>query len=287
MDPTDFDVGNIDIQWCPGCGNFNILKIVKRALAELEIPPEQLVFVSGIGQAAKFPHYLKCNYFNGLHGRAVPVALAISSVNPELTVICESGEGCTYGEGGNHFIHNIRRNPKFVHIVHDNMVYGLTKGQASPTSLKGMITPVQVAGVILEPFNPLTVAIALDASFVARIYAGDTEQSVGIVKQAMQHEGYACIDVLQPCPSFNKLNTYQWFQEHVYYLEESHDPGDRVEAFKRASETEMLPLGIFYLHEKPLFHEQLAAYKTASSPLVKRGFHDVEKLRQLIESRKE
>jgi 2-oxoglutarate/2-oxoacid ferredoxin oxidoreductase subunit beta len=287
MDPSDFDVGNIDIQWCPGCGNFNILKIVKRALAELEISPEQLVFVSGIGQAAKFPHYIKGNYFNGLHGRAVPAALAISVVNPELTVICESGEGCTYGEGGNHFIHNVRRNPKFVHIVHDNMVYGLTKGQASPTSMKGMITPVQVAGVILEPFNPLTVAIALDASFVARIYAGDIDQSVEIVKRAMNHKGYAIIDVLQPCPSFNKLNTYQWFQDHVYYLEETHDPTDRVEAFKRATETEKLPLGIFYVHEKPVFHEQLSVYKTDSNPLTKRGFHNVEKLKQLIESRKE
>lgn len=287
MEPDDLDVSGIDVQWCPGCGNFGILKIVKQSIAELGITPEQLVFVSGIGQAAKFPHYIKCNYFNGLHGRSVPAALAISSVNPELTVICESGEGCTYGEGGNHFIHNIRRNPRFTHIVHDNMIYGLTKGQASPTSLRGLITPVQVAGVILEPFNPLTVAIALDASFVARIYAGDTDKSVEIVKQAIQHKGYAIIDVLQPCPSFNKLNTYQWFQEHVYYLNETHDPADRVEAFKRATETEMLPLGIFYIHEEPLFHEQLEAYKASDVPIIKRGFHDMEKLRQMIESKKE
>nr|MDO8115357.1 thiamine pyrophosphate-dependent enzyme [Candidatus Sigynarchaeota archaeon] len=285
MDPREFDVDGVDNQWCPGCGNFSILRIMKQALAELGISPERLVFVSGIGQAAKFPHYLKCNYFNGLHGRSVPVAAAISAVNPELTVVCESGEGCNYGEGGNHFIHNIRRNPKFTHIVHDNMVYGLTKGQASPTSLKGMVTPVQVDGVILEPFNPLTVAIALDASFVARAYAGDQQQSVEIVKKALQHTGYALVDILQPCPSFNKLNTFQWFKEHVYYLEASHDPHDRQQGFKRACETEKLPLGIFYVNQKPAFHENLRIYKGNKVSLSDRPFHDLNKLVKLIESR--
>ena len=287
MDPESYDVGPLDNQWCPGCGNFSILKIVKQALADLDILPEKLVFVSGIGQAAKFPHYLKCNFFNGLHGRSVPVAAAISMVNPELVVICESGEGCNYGEGGNHFIHNIRRNPKFTHIVHDNMIYGLTKGQASPTSLKGMVTTVQVTGVILEPFNPLAVAIAMDASFVARAYAGDQQQSVEIVKTAIQHEGYALIDFLQPCPSFNKLNTYQWFKEHVYYLESSHDPRDRVEAFKRAIETDKLPLGVFYINKKARFNDNLPAYKRDKTSLCNRAFHDMKKLRDLIESRKE
>jgi 2-oxoglutarate/2-oxoacid ferredoxin oxidoreductase subunit beta len=286
MDPREYDVDNIDIQWCPGCGNFSILKIMKQALAEIDVPPEQLVFVSGIGQAAKFPHYLKCNYFNGLHGRSVPVAAAISAVNPDLTIVCESGEGCNYGEGGNHFIHNIRRNPRFTHIVHDNMIYGLTKGQASPTSLKGMVTPVQVNGVILEPFNPLTVAIALDASFVARAYAGHQSQSVAIVKKALQHKGYALVDVLQPCPSFNKLNTYQWFTEHVYYLENNHDTTDRVQAFKRATEMDKTPLGVFYINEKPVFHENLRAYNRDKTPLCRREFHSMEKLREIIRDKK-
>jgi 2-oxoglutarate ferredoxin oxidoreductase subunit beta len=150
-----FDMGDIDIAWCPGCGNFPILKTLKEALTELGIDPTQLVMVSGIGQAAKMPHYLKANFFNGLHGRALPPATAIKAANPKLTVIAESGDGDMYGEGGNHFIHCIRRNPNITNIVHDNMVYGLTKGQASPTSRRGFKTPVQVAGVILEPFNPL------------------------------------------------------------------------------------------------------------------------------------
>jgi len=154
-----FEMGDIDIAWCPGCGNFPILKTLKETLTELAIDPKQLVMVSGIGQAAKIPHYLKCHFFNGLHGRALPPATAIKAVNPKLTVIAESGDGDMYGEGGNHFIHCIRRNPDITNIVHDNMVYGLTKGQASPTSRRGFKTPVQVAGVILEPFNPLAVAI--------------------------------------------------------------------------------------------------------------------------------
>ncbi|GAI14302.1 unnamed protein product, partial [marine sediment metagenome] len=167
MEARTFDIGNIDIAWCLGCGNFSILKILKQALAELEIKPTNLVLVSGIGQAAKTPHYFKTNVFNGLHGRALPSATAIKAANPALTVIAESGDGDMYGEGGNHFLHTIRRNPNITNIVHNNMVYGLTKGQASPTSQKGFKTPVQVNGVFLEPFNPLAVAIALDASFVA------------------------------------------------------------------------------------------------------------------------
>ena len=159
-----FDMGNIDIAWCPGCGNFAILKALKETLPELQIAPTQMVLVSGIGQAAKMPHYFRTNFFNGLHGRALPPATAIKAANPHLTVIAESGDGDMYGEGGNHFIHCIRRNPDITNIVHNNMVYGLTKGQASPTSPIGFKTPVQVAGVYLEPFNPLAVAIALDES---------------------------------------------------------------------------------------------------------------------------
>ena len=243
MDDHTFDIADIDIAWCPGCGNFPILKILKEALVDLEMDAANLVLVSGIGQAAKIPHYLKTNVFNGLHGRALPPATAIKAANPTLTVIAESGDGDMYGEGGNHFIHAIRRNPDITNIVHNNMVYGLTKGQASPTSQKGFKTPVQVNGVFLEPFNPLAVAIALDASFVARAFSGHREQTKEILKKAITHKGYALVDIFQPCVSFNKLNTNQWFNENTYYLDE-HDPHDRISAFRKAVETEKLPLGI-------------------------------------------
>jgi len=282
MDTEVFDMGDIDIAWCPGCGNFPILKILKQALAELEIEPSTLVLVSGIGQAAKIPHYLMTNVFNGLHGRALPAAMAIKAANPTLTVIAESGDGDMYGEGGNHFLHTIRRNPDITNIVHNNMVYGLTKGQASPTSQIGFKTPVQVSGVFLEPFNPLAVAIALDASFVARGCSGDVEQTKNILKRAINHKGYALVDIFQPCVSFNKLNTYQWFKEHTYYLED-HDPFDKQRAFEKATETHKFPLGIFYINsEKSTFEENIGIYQEKETPLYEREL-DTEKLHNLIE----
>jgi 2-oxoglutarate ferredoxin oxidoreductase subunit beta len=275
---------DIDIAWCPGCGNFSILKILKQALAELAVEPTNLVLVSGIGQAAKTPHYFKTNVFDGLHGRALPPATAIKAANPALTVIAESGDGDMYGEGGNHFLHTIRRNPDITNIVHNNMVYGLTKGQASPTSRIGFKTPVQVAGVFLEPFNPLAVAIALNASFVARAFAGDAEQTREIIKKAIRHKGYALVDIFQPCPSFNRLNTFQWFKERTYYLEDSHDSSDRNEAFKRAIEDEQLSLGIFYINrDKKTFEENVGIYEEVRQPLYERR-PDFEKLRSLIET---
>src|SRR3989338_2986843 len=211
-----------DVAWCPGCGNDGILTLLKEVITELALPREKLVMVSGIGQAAKIPQYFKTNYFNGLHGRALPPATAIKASNPELTVIAESGDGDMYGEGGNHFIHCIRRNPDIKNFVHNNMVYGLTKGQASPTSERGFVTPVQIGGVILEPFNPIAVAIALDASFVARAFVGHQKETKTILKEAIEHHGYALVDIFQPCVTFNKINTYQWFREHTYYLDEKH-----------------------------------------------------------------
>lgn len=287
MDTNPFDMGDIDIAWCPGCGDFLILKVLKQALAELEIAPENLVMVSGIGQAAKIPHYLRCNVFNGLHGRALLPAFAIGVSNPQLTVIAESGDGDMYGEGGNHFIHTIRRNPKITNLVHNNMVYGLTKGQASPTSRRGFVTPVQVSGVISEPFNPLAVAIALDASFVARVFIGDQEKTKEVLKKAITNNGYALVDILQPCVSFNKVNTFQWFKDNTYYLESSYDPTSRTEAFKRACEESKggkLPLGIFYINsDKKPYHEMISTYKSDRRPLFQRSANSAA-LQRLIGS---
>ena len=286
MEKTEYDMQDIDIAWCPGCGDFAILNALKTALAELSIASENLVMVSGIGQAAKIPHYIKAHVFNGLHGRALSPATAIKACNPGLTVIAESGEGDMYGEGGNHFIHTIRRNPDITNIVHNNMVYGLTKGQASPTSQRGFVTPVQVSGVFLEPFNPLAVAIGLGASFVARAFAGDLDRTVSMMKQAITHKGYALVDILQPCVTFNKINTYKWFKEHSYYLDDSHDPADRNAAFAKATEEGRFPLGVLYeIEGKPSFEDNLTVYADSSDPLYKRR-HDSEQIMELIESKK-
>lgn len=277
-----FDMNLKDIAWCPGCGNYGILNVLKKALDELGVEPGKMVLVSGIGQAAKIPHYFRTNFFNGLHGRALPPATAIKASTPSLTVIAESGDGDMYGEGGNHFIHTIRRNPGITNIVHNNMVYGLTKGQASPTSQLGFKTPVQVAGVYTEPFNPLAVAIALDASFVARVFIGDPEKAKEIFKRAITHKGYALVDVFQPCITFNKQNTFQWFKENTYYLDDAHDCKNRTLAFQKATEKDKFPLGVFYMSpEKPTFEENVKMHENANQPLFKQET-DYGKLKELI-----
>lgn len=284
MDKKEFNMGKIDIAWCPGCGNFGILNALKQALTELDIKPENLVIASGIGQAAKIPHYLKCNVFNGLHGRSIPPATGIKAANPELTVIAESGDGDMYGEGGNHLVHAIRRNSDITCIVHNNMVYGLTKGQASPTSQCGFKTPVQVDGVFEMPFNPIALAIALDASFVARAFIGDIDRTKEIIKKSIQHKGFAVVDIFQPCVSFNKVNTFKWFKDNTYYLED-HDPCDRMAAFKRAIESEKLPLGVFYTNsDKVIFEENLSAYADNKKPLYQRSL-EKNRLLNLIRSK--
>ena len=236
--------------WCPGCGNFGILKALKMALEGLNLNPHEVLILGGIGQAPKTPQYIECNSFCGLHGRAVPPAVAAKIVNPALTVIIHSGDGDSYGEGGNHFIHNIRRNVDLAHFVHDNQLYALTKGQASPTTMAGMVTPVQVEGSQSIPFNPLLMALGAGAGFVARGFSGRPEHLAGLMKRAIAYKGYALVDIFQNCVTFNKLNTFAWYDSHVYELDESHDTGDLGKAMVLAAEFgEKIPIGVLY--EKP------------------------------------
>lgn len=253
--------------WCPGCGNFSILKVFKEALVELGIEPHRLAVVSGIGQAGKFPHYIRCNTFNGLHGRSLPVATGIKLANHEMLVITVGGDGDGYGEGGNHLIHAMRRNIGIKVFVHDNQIYGLTKGQASPTSMEGMITKNQPFGVLSEQFNPMAVAVALDCSFVGRGYSGDPEHLKELMKSAMSHKGFSLVDILQPCVSFNKINTYEWYGKRVYRLGPEHNPEDRASAFARALEWgERIPIGIIYRNNRQTFEERIPVIR--EKPLV-------------------
>ena len=243
------------VAWCPGCGNHMLLKALKRALAELDLQPHQVLVCSGIGQAAKTPHYLRVNGFNGLHGRAVPPATGAKIANKDLTVIINTGDGDSYGEGGNHFLHNMRRNINVAHFVHDNQIYGLTKGQASPTTRPGHVTGLQSEGVILAPLNPLAMAITQGATFVARGFVGEQDHLVSLMKQAIQHQGYALVDILQPCVVFNKVNTFQWYKERVYMLPESHDPSVMTAALAKTREwDDGIPLGLIYLENRPDYH---------------------------------
>jgi len=244
--------------WCPGCGNFGILRSFKQAVLDLGLEPHQFTIVSGIGQSGKFPHYTRCNTFNGLHGRALPVATGIKLVSPDMPVIAVAGDGDCYGEGGNHLIHAIRRNIGITVFVHDNQVYGLTKGQASPTSMEGMKTKIQPYGVLAEAFNPLALAVALDCGFVARGYAGEGEHLSEMMKQAISHKGFALLDILQPCVTYNRTNTFQWFKERVYRLDPSYDPTNRTHAFARALEFgPRIPLGVIYRNDRLPLEERL------------------------------
>ncbi|MFH1169565.1 MAG: 2-oxoacid:ferredoxin oxidoreductase subunit beta [Chloroflexota bacterium] len=250
--------------WCPGCGNFGILKAVNKALAELGIEPYQVLMVSGIGQAGKLPHYSRGNVLNSLHGRPLSPATAAKIANPELTVIAFSGDGDAYGEGGNHFIHTMRRNHDITYLVHNNQVYGLTKGQASPTSDPGFVTKTTPHGAPAA-FNPMAIALAADASFIARGFAGDIDHLAGLIKTGIRHKGFALIDILQPCVSFNHKNTFAWYQQRVYKLGKDYDPGDKLAAFAKAQEWgEKIPIGVIYRKERPTYEEQLPALKKGS-----------------------
>ncbi|MDR3601075.1 MAG: 2-oxoacid:ferredoxin oxidoreductase subunit beta [Desulfosporosinus sp.] len=274
-----------EIAWCPGCGNFAILTAIKTALFELNKRPEEILMVSGIGQAAKLPHYIRTNGFNGLHGRALPPAVAAKIVNPELTVIVHSGDGDTYGEGGNHFIHNIRRNVDIAHFVHDNQIYALTKGQASPTTALGQVTGIQTKGNLDQPLNPIMLALAAGASFVARGFTGHQEHLINLMKEAISHPGYALIDILQPCVSFNKVNTHRWYADRVYELPKEYDTGNLSQALEQALEWgEKIPIGIFYREEKPTFSDHLV-WLADRPPLVDRVWEprDAEKFMKELE----
>jgi len=256
------DYGDYETAWCPGCGNFSILKAVKQALVASNLKPHELLFVSGIGQAAKAPHYLNANVFNGLHGRSLPVATGAKLVNPNLTVIVESGDGCNYGEGGNHLLAAIRRNIDVTLLVHNNQVYGLTKGQASPTSAEGFVTKAQPQGVPSAPFNPIAVAVAMKAGLVARGFAGMTDHLSELIQQGIAHRGFALIDVLQPCVSFNKVNTFGWYKERCKTLPPGYDPTDWEGAMKVAFEWgDKIPIGIIYRGNRLAFEEHFPALR--------------------------
>jgi 2-oxoglutarate ferredoxin oxidoreductase subunit beta len=265
--------------WCPGCGNFGILTAVKQALVALGIEPYRVLMVSGIGQAGKLPHYTKCHVLNELHGRTLPAAIGAKIAKPELVVIAVGGDGDGYGEGGNHFINAVRRNHDITYLVHNNQVYGLTKGQASPTSDFGFVTKTTPQGADI-PLNPIALAIASDASFVGRSFAGDIEHLSGLIRLGIEHKGFALIDVLQPCVVFNRKNTYAWYRERVYKLEKNgYDPGNKMVAFEKAQEWgDRIPIGVIYWKERATFEERLPAL--TRGPLARRRLDpmQVEKL---------
>ncbi len=256
--------------WCPGCGDFGILRGVESALGEMKLDFTDAVIVSGIGCSGKLPHFVSgpISGVHTLHGRAIAFATGIKLANPSLKVIIDAGDGDTFGIGVGHFVSAGRRNVDMTLIVHDNRVYGLTKGQAAPTMPMGEKTKTLPKPNISGPINPVALAVASGYTFVARSFAYDTAQTKDLIKQAVQHRGMALIDVLQPCPTYNDINTNEWYRERIYKLEddpEVHDPSETMskmtQAIKNAYvEESRIPTGVFYKNEHiSTYEERLSA----------------------------
>jgi 2-oxoglutarate ferredoxin oxidoreductase subunit beta len=261
--------------WCPGCGDFGIWLALKQALVQLNPPHEDVVIVCGIGCHGHMCNFIKAYNFEGLHGRPIPVAEGVKLANKGLKVIVIAGDGDTYAEGLNHFLMGIRGNHDITLIVHDNRIYGLTTGQTSPTSEKGRKSKSTPTGSIEVPVNPLALAVAQGGSFVSRGFSADPKQLIELIKAGIQHRGFALIDVLQNCATFNKVNTVTWFKEHTYRLEDIKDykPDNRMKALALALDEKKLATGILYQDNREAYDEGAPAEKEELPPLVD---HDIE-----------
>lgn len=245
--------------WCPGCGDFGIWSALRTALIQLEIPEEQLVMVYGVGCSGNMADFNRVYGFHALHGRSIPTAIGIKLANQDLKVIVIAGDGDTYGEGMGHFMAALRGNHDITFIVHNNQTYGLTTGQSSPTTMKGVKTKSTPLGLNEQPINPIALALSENTSFVARGYAGKIPHLTEMIKLAIQHKGLSLLDVFQPCVTWNRINTHQWFQTKIYDLQEAgHNTLDKAAGWQKSFEEEKLPIGVFYHNpEIPTYHSQL------------------------------
>ncbi|MBN1646275.1 2-oxoacid:ferredoxin oxidoreductase subunit beta [Candidatus Woesearchaeota archaeon] len=249
--------------WCPGCGDFAILAAVKNAISQLGLQKHEVMIASGIGCSSKLPHWVDVNGFHSIHGRGLPIITGIKLANHKLHCMVTGGDGDGVGIGTNHFIHAMRRNLDITYIMHDNQIYGLTKGQTSPTSEKGMHTKSTPFGVIEIPINPIGLAIVSGATFVAQGYSGNIKHLTELVKQGMQHRGFAFINVLQPCVTFNHVNTFEFFDSRVYNLqEENYDTTNKANAIIKSEEWgERIPIGVFYETRRSTYADELPQLK--------------------------
>jgi len=262
--------------WCPGCGNFPIWHSLKRAIVELNLEPHNVAIFSGIGCSSKMPHWINTYGFHGIHGRPLPIATGARLANNNLTVIAVGGDGDGYGIGISHFIHAMRRNLNITYIVTNNQVYGLTTGQTSPTSDKGYATKSTPTGVIEIPINPIALAIASGATYISRGFSKEMKHLTKMIADGVRHEGFALVDVLQPCVTFNRKNTYEWFSKRVYKLEETdHDATNKQAAFLKSLEwDDRIPIGLFYREARPTYEDDLP--QIAETPLARQRIEDID-----------
>ncbi|MFH1306796.1 MAG: 2-oxoacid:ferredoxin oxidoreductase subunit beta [Candidatus Micrarchaeota archaeon] len=264
------------ITWCPGCGNFSILAALKKAIVELNLEPHETVVASGIGCSSKLPHFINTYGFESIHGRGVVAASGIKLANHKLNVIAVGGDGDGYGIGTNHFVHACRRNYDMNYITHNNQIYGLTTGQTSPTSDQGFKSKSTPEGVLEVPVNPIALGIIMGATYVARGFSGDLVHLTRLIKEGIAHKGFALIDVMQPCITWNKINTFEYFKNKCYKLkEEGHDVTDKVAALAKAQEWgERIPVGLFYKVNMPTYEDGLPQLK--NEPLVKKKIDNID-----------
>lgn len=248
--------------WCPGCGHFSVMAGMQRAAINLGLEPHEVAIVSGIGCSGKVSEYMRSYGFHTLHGRSVPVAQAVKLANNGLKVFAAGGDGDGYGIGAGHFTHAARRNVDITYIVMDNRIYGLTKGQTSPTSAQGFVTNTSPEGSGEREVKPLELALGAGASFVAQGFAGDIKGLTEIIQKAMEHTGFALVNVFSPCVTFNKINTYDFFKEHLTDVSEieDYDPADKAKVYAKVIEYDGLLQGVIYQQERPAYHTYLAGY---------------------------
>jgi 2-oxoglutarate/2-oxoacid ferredoxin oxidoreductase subunit beta len=275
-------VGKSDTKptWCPGCGDFGVVAGIEMALKRLQIPGHNVVLVSGIGCSSNLPHFLSTYGFHAIHGRALPVAEGIRWANHGLTVIATGGDGDGFGIGAGHFVHTMRRNVDMTYVTMDNQIYGLTTGQASPTSRMGQKTKSTPAGVIEQPIDPISLALASGATYVARGFSGDVKHLADLIAGGIQHKGFAFVDVFSPCVTYNKINTFDFFRQRVYKLESAgHDPSNIVLAWERGLEWgEKIPIGLFYKTDRPTYEELEPVLEVGPLALQPAGIRGKEKL---------
>lgn len=269
--------------WCPGCGLYGVLEALRRAAGSLRLDPAQMVIVTGIGCHGRFPNYFRCYGFHGLHGRVMPVATGIKLVNPGLKVIGLSGDGDAYSIGLNHLLHAARRNIGVLALVVNNRVFALTQGQASPTSPQGFVSISTPFGTVETPLEGLALALSAGATFVARGFSGEVNHLAEIIRRGLTHRGFAIIDILSPCVTHNKINTYDWYKKHIILLPLSKElPQDRKQAWQWLSEPEKFILGVLYKEERASFEELVLPDR--EKPIAHLELKpDVERIRGLME----
>jgi 2-oxoglutarate ferredoxin oxidoreductase subunit beta len=283
--PYNEDFSGHTPTWCPGCGDWAIVLAIKKALSAKGLTPSDVLVSFDIGCSGNMNDFLNAYAIHGLHGRSMPSAIGAKLANHKLNVFVIGGDGGSYGEGGNHFLHAVRGNHDLTHIVHDNNVYGLTTGQVAPTAETGYKSKSTPEGIIEQPINPLALAISQGATFVAQSFAGNFAHLQETLKKAIDHKGYSLINILQPCVTFNKIDTYTYYLERAYVLGEDHDPSDYHQAMAKAYEIlqEKFPLGVIYETQRPVFHEQIVNFPLESSMIERERFTDFESLARAFE----